>query len=278
MDFTWYESIIYGIINGLTEFLPVSSVAHRAIFLKIFGAATEGYLLRLMVHMGILAALLSACRGQINHMKKEQSLAKIPPRRRKRQPDQRVMLDLRILKTAAIPILLGFVIYYHTYTWENDLLRIALFLFLNGIVLFIPRVLPSGNKDSRSISIFDSILMGLCGALGMVAGLSRIGLTTSAMQIRGADRQHAYGWSLMLSIPVLIIIIGIDIFGLFSVGAGPVTLVILAQNVLAAIAAYFSAFGAITLMRFMAVEVGYSGFAYYSWGAALYALILFLTA
>lgn len=277
MDFSFLESIIYGLLTGFAEFLPVSAPAHGAMLMKIFGVQSENLLLRLLVHGGAFAALVTACRGQIGHIQREMRLARVPKRRRKRQPDQKIMLDVKIVRTALVPTLLGFLLFYFTQSWALDLSKIALFLALNGIVLFIPRLLSSGNKDSRSMSALDSLLIGVCGGLSMVPGLSRMGITTTAALARGADRQEALSWSLVLSIPVLACIIGIDIYSLISVGAAAVTFAAALQCLVAALASYCGAFAAITFMRFIAVKAGFSGFAYYSWGAALFAFILYMT-
>ena len=276
MDFTWLESLIYGLISGAAEFLPVSAQAHQAILLKLFGVQGNGSLLGLMVHLGGLAGLIVACRGQLAHLKRERALAKVPKRRRRRQPNQKSMLDIQIVRTAFIALLPGFVLYYFTSGWRMDLSKVALFLLINGILLFIPRVLPSGNKDSRSMSRLDSILMGLLGGLSMLPGISRTGVTTSVSLARGADRQQALNWSLLLSIPVLVCMMGMDIYGLVAYGA-VVTFRIFALYLLSAAASFCGAYLSITLLRFMAVNVGYSCFAYYSWGAALFAFILYMT-
>lgn len=276
MDLSWLECLIYGLVSGAAEFLPVSAQAHRAIMLKLFGAQTEGSLLRFMVHLGAFAGLLVACSGQLSHLKRERALAKVPKRRRKRQPNPRSILDIQMVKTAFIVALLGFILYRFTSGWETDLSKVALFLVINGILLFIPRVLPSGNKDSRSMSRLDSILMGLFGGLAMLPGISRTGATTSVALIRGADRQQAISWSLLISIPILVCLMGLDVYGMVVYGAA-LTFQVFVQYILAAVASFCGAYLSITLLRFLAVNVGFSCFAYYSWGAALFAFILYMT-
>lgn len=276
MDLSWLESLLYGLVSGAAEFLPVSAQAHRAIMLKIFGAQSEGSLLRFMVHLGAFIGLMIASSGQLSHLKRERALAKVPKRRRKRQPNQKSMLDIQMVKTAFIASVPGFVLYYFTSRWETDLSKVALFLILNGIMLFLPRVLPSGNKDSRSMSRLDSILIGLSGGFAMLPGISRTGAATSVSLMRGADRQQALSWSLLLSIPVLVCLMGIDIYGLVAYGAA-LTFQAFMQYILAGAASFCGAYLSITLLRFLAVNVGFAGFAYYSWGAALFAFILYMT-
>lgn len=277
MELNWLESLVFGLVSGLAEFLPVSAQAHRAMLLKLFGSGQEDPLLRLLIHLGAFLAVIVASKPQIAQIRRERRLARIPKRRRKRQPDSKILLDLQIVRTAFVPSLLGLVIYAATGSWSGSLLSIAAFLLLNGLVLFLPAHLPAGNKDSRSMSGLDSLLIGLSAALGMIPGISRMGMTTSTAQIRGADKQQALTWSLLLSIPVLLCLMGLDIYGIASIGTAAFGGAVLFQYILSAAAAYCGGYIAIQFMRFLAVKAGFSGFAYYSWGAALFAFILYMT-
>ena len=84
MELSWFESLIYGIISGLTEFLPISSEAHRAIFLRLIGAS-DFVLLRLMVHLGALVALLVSCVPVISRLNRERKLVSVEKKRRRNE-------------------------------------------------------------------------------------------------------------------------------------------------------------------------------------------------
>ena len=272
----WLESILYGLISGLTEFLPVSAQAHQALLAKMFGASA-GTLVQLFIHASALLALYQSCAEQIAQLFREQRLLKIPRSRRRRQPDMIRVLDMRVLTTAAIPLLLGFFAYPTLSVWRGDLHFIAPVLLVNGIILYVPMHMATGNKDSRSMSRLDSLLLGLAGAVAVIPGISRVGIITSAGIARGADREQALRWSLLLTIPALIGLIGFDIYGIMLEGMGTLSIPVLLQIVLTAAAAYGGAVAGINTMRFMAVRVGFSGFAYYCWGAALFSFIMYLT-
>ena len=277
MGFSWLASIFYGLAAGFAEFLPISALAHHAMLQKIFGVGTSSPLLRLMLHLGAVAGLFVAYRPQIDHLNKEQRLAKVPRRRRRREPERKAVFDVQILKTALVPALLGFVLYYYTYSWQNNLGKIAGMLLLNGIVLILPRLLPSANKDSRSMSGLDGLIIGIFSGLGMVPGLSRLGFATTAAQIRGGDRRESYTWSILLGLPIMIILVLVDFYMLFTTGVGALTFMIFVKYLFSAVVAGISAYFAILLMRFLEVNSGFAGFSYYSWGAALFAFILYLT-
>lgn len=273
MELGWFESFIYGVISGISEFLPISSEAHRAIYLRLIGDADHA-LLRLMTHMGALLALLISCWPMISKLNRERSIAAVNKKRRKRAPDTKSLTDIRFTRIASLALVIVFILYSAVYDLHERLWILAGFLIINGILLYIPQFLPAGNKDSRSLSSLDSILIGLSGGLGVVPGLSRVGLSTSTGLLRGADKRYALDAALLLSIPALIVLLIIDFFGIFS--AAGVTFLSVLSCFTAGITSFFSAFFGIYIMRFLAVRVGFSGFAYYSWGLSLFSFILYL--
>lgn len=268
----WLESIFYGLIYGLTEFLPVSVQAHEALLLKIF-AVSPTPLLHLAVRGAVLVALYQNCAEHIGQMFRERKLIRIPPRSRKRQPDMVKVLDFRFLRTVTIVMILGFFAYPMLAQWRNDLHMIAPVLVVNGLILYIPMHMATGNKDSRSMSQLDALLVGLMGALAVIPGISRMAILVAACIIRGAGREQSVQWTMLLTIPSLLILVGFDCYYLLTDGIGAISII---SVVLAAVAAYGGAYSGIRSMQFLAVKAGFSCFAYYSWGAALFALILFL--
>lgn len=276
MNMEWFESVLFGLVSGLTEFLPVSAQAHQTLMLKLFGAS-DSPLLRLLIHGTILLALYQSCAEQIGHLLREQKLIRVPPRRRRRQPDMVKILDMRLLRTAAVMLVLGFLAYPMLSAWGTDLHIIAPMLVLNGLILYIPMHMANGNKDARSMSQLDAVLLGLSGACAVVPGISRVGAVASAAVARGADKEHALRWSLLLSIPALLCLMGFDVYGIITGGLGALSLPVVLQMLLSAAAAFGGAYGGIRMMRFMAFRVGFSGFSYYCWGAALFSFIMYLT-
>lgn len=272
---SWLESLVYGLLSGLAEFLPISAQAHRALFLKLTGTADTA-LIRLAVHLGALVALLIACAPIVSRLNRERRIAAIPLRRRKRQPDTRSLLDIRILKTAGIGLLVCFLAYPLVRDLHERLWVLAILLGINGILLYIPQYLPGANKDSLSLSALDALLIGFGAGTGVLPGISRIGASVSVGLIRGTDRRYILDTALLLSVPGLIVLSVIDCTALI-LGAGGITFLSVLYSVLAGAAALGGASLAIFIMRFLAFKAGFSGFAYYSWGTALFAFILYLT-
>lgn len=276
MELGWLESLFYGLVSGLTEFLPISSQAHQVLMRKVFGAEGSGTL-DLLIHLGALMALLVCCSGQVGKLRREQRLARVPKRRRKRQPDRRILLDGRIVRSALLPLILGFLFYSRVAQWGEKLYLISIFCVLNGLILFIPTLLPNGNKDSRSMSALDGLLIGLGSAVSVIPGISRMGAIHSVATVRGADRQHALNWALLLSIPALLLLMAMDVFAIVGAGLGGLTFPILIRYILAGAASFGGAYIGIFILRFLTVSTGLSAFSYYSWGMALLTFILYLT-
>ena len=277
MDFTWIESIIYGFVMGLSQILPVSAQAHRALMLKMFGHSTEGGLLGLLVHGAVFAAVYIFYADEIRQMLRENRLARIPRRKRKRQPVMQRVLDYRLMKMAFYVIAAGFFVYPSLQNWRLDLSKVAIFFVINGLMQYIPMFIPTGNKDSRNMTRMDGLWMGLFGATGIVPGISRTGAMISVATIRGADPGRAVNWATMLTMPTMVIFMFIDIYTMFSLGIGSLGIAVLLRYILAAVAAYAGTYIAIRMVRIFASTTGFSGFAYYSWGAALFSLILYLS-
>ncbi len=278
MDFGWLQSLLYGFLSGLTEILPVSAQAHKAILVKLFGQGAAGAFLELCVHLAVAAALYWNCRTQIGQMQRQLRLMQIPRHRRKRQPDMQKVLDMRVMKTAVVPMALAFFAYSYLGTWRSNLGIIAGVMVINGLILYIPQFLRSGNKDSRSMSALDSVAIGIFGALGIVPGISRVGAMTSCASARGADKNQSLNWALMLSIPVMLLFCCFDLYAMFTAGLDGFTAMTLLRCILAAAACFGGTTVGVIAMRAMASGEGWASLGYYCWGGALFTLILYLTA
>lgn len=277
MDLNFLQSLIYGLLAGLTDILPVSAQAHKSILLTIFGADSEPGVLRLMIHLATLSALYYGCGSQILRIIRQQKLARVPKRRRKRPVDMRSIMDWRLLKTMLLPIIVGFLLCFKTASLWNSLMWTAVFLFVNGVILFLPGVLPSGNKDSRSMTRLDGLMMGIGGAASALPGISAIGAATSVAIVRGTDRVYAVNMALLMHMAVTAGLIIFDFIALFTGNAGALSFGILMGYLLASICAFVGAFVGIRLVRAMAVHMGFGAFAYYCWGAAFFSFILYLS-
>ena len=276
MGWNWIHSLVFGFISGFAEFLPVSADAHRNLFSCVTGVGSELLGFRLVCHISVLMVLFLSCRPQLSRLSREHRIASTFAKRRRRQPDKLALMDLKVLRTAAIPMLLAFILFAKTQQLTQKLWVLALFWALNGLILFLPQFFRSGNKSSQGMSALDSVLIGLGGALGVIPGISRIGVLISCGRIRGGDGRYTVDIALLLCIPALIFVICYDIYAIY-IAKSVLSFALLLYYLLAAVAACAGAYFGILLLRFLAVKTGFSGFAYYCWGAALLTFALYLT-
>lgn len=274
MNMNWLQSLIYGLVSGLCEFLPISSHAHQSLLIQLFGVDMRDPLCDMIIHLALVFSLLTGCRSIIEQLRREQKL-KLHNHRTHRGTQS--LLELRLVKNAAIPMLIGLLLLSYVIKTQTNLLLTAVFFLINGVLLYIPERMMQGNKDARSMSGMDSVLIGSVGALSAFSGISRIGATASVSLARGADRQKALSWGLLLSIPALILLIGLDFIAVVSRFGEINFWGSLFGYLLSAAGAYFGGYIGISFMKFLTVRTGYSGFAYYSWGAALLSFLLYLT-
>ena len=128
------------------------------------------------------------------------------------------------------------------------------------------------------MSRLDALAFGIVSALGMLPGISRIGIAASYGSIRAADHSNVYKWCLLLSIPAMIAAAVCDIILIVTVGFTGIGVLTVLQSLLAAIMAWLGAVVSIQFVRSLAARSGLSGFAYYCWGVALFTFILNLLA
>lgn len=266
---------VYALFSGFTEFLGVSAPPHQLVYESMTGVSQSDAVLTFMIRLGALAAVVFCCRTRLQRLMRERRLAALSRRRRNRQPDIVALLDMRLLKTAVVPLLISVLFYKRAGQWIDHVSLLALTLLLNGILLFIPRLLSQGNKDGRSVSRLDGILIGLAGVLAAIPGFSRVGAMVSAAAARGVDRGYALDIALLLSIPVLLGLLVFDAYAVITAKLAIGVVAFLVYLLLGAVA-FAAAWAGITFMRYLSVKAGFTGFSYYSWGLALFSFILYL--
>jgi len=183
-----------------------------------------------------------------------------------------------MLRTMLVPAFLGLLLYRHAAKLQGNLMLLALFLFLNGVALYVPQFLPSSNRDSRTLSRVEGLLMGLGGTVSVVPGISAMGVTTSIGSVCGVDRTYGLNMALMMNMFLNIGFLVLDVMGIMNSGLGTLSVLIILRYLFTALVAFGSSMMAIRLMRHMASNDGYSVFAFYCFGLSLFTFILNLMA
>lgn len=278
MELSWIESCIFGLFSGLLDIIPVSAEAHRILLLKFFGVKASSDFLNLLIHIGVFSALYYSSQTQLLRMRRARALARVPKRKRKRPLDVRSMMDWSMLKTMLIPAILGVYLRKYTTGMGGKLMLVSLFLFLNGLILYVPQFFPTSNRDSRTLSRVEGLLMGLGGAAAAVPGISAIGSATSIASVCGVDRTYGLNMALMMNMGITAGLMVYDLLGIVSHGFGIASVLGFVSYLFSAAAAFGGAMLGIKLMRQLAAGQGFSVFGVYCWGLALFTFILNLIA
>ncbi len=273
----WLYNILYGLLAGLADILPVSAPAHTTLLSVLMGQERVAPITRLLVHMGVLGGLYYSSQSQIIRITRAVKLSRIPKRRRKRPLDTRSLMELQMLKAMAVPVIISFFFYSKASALGGNLLVMAAFLFVNGIILYVPQFLPGGNKDARNMSPVESFLMGLGGAVSVLPGVSAVGGATSVGSVCGADRSFGLNMALLMDMMVTAGLTFMDLLGIFSTGLGVDDFLSFLSALLSAAVAFGGVILGITLMRKLAQKTGFGIFSYYNWGMALFTFILYLS-
>ena len=272
------ESLIYGIVSGLTEIFPVSSQANQMVMRHLFGVSQKEPIRDLLVHIAILAAVFLACRGMFIKIRREQILA----HRMRRNPSQvralKGVYDMRLVRTAAPVMLIGMFANLLFADFYDKRPLFSLVLLLNGALTLIPTYLHQGNRDARTMTSFDGMLIGLAAALSAIPGISRNGAIMFMTLIREADKHNGVTWALLLTVPAVGILILLDFIAMFTVGIGAVTFSVFLGYLVSMLAAFAGAYLGVYTIRTLISRSDYSAFAYYDFGLALLCFVLYLIA
>lgn len=275
MKLTFFQSLLMGLVSGLAELLPISAEAHRGFLRLCFGIEAEGALFLLLCHLATLSVVAFSLRFELSRLNRARRMMKGTSRRRHQQPDFHSVCTLRHLRTAAVIVVVTRIFSRQTAFVADRLYLLCVALFFSGLILWLPSMLRSGNKDGRTMLRIDGFLMGLAGGLAVIPGFSLVGAAASAGVARGVDRSYALRFSLLLLIPALGVDVVQDILALAAAGTVPGLAGFLSALAGAAVCALGSWLG-LRIMQAMARSSGFAAWSYYNWGMALLCFALFL--
>ena len=196
-----FEAVVLGLIQGLTEFLPISSSAHLRIFGDLFGWGDPGAAFTAVVQIGTELAVLVYFRRKIWSIIRTWTLSLF-------RPGLRGDLDARMgwyVILGSVPIAaLGIVFEDQIQTAARDLRLIAATLIILGVVLYIADRTGSHTLQLRQLSLRHALLFGLAQACALVPGVSRSGATISMGLALGYRRADAAEYAFLLAVPAVL--------------------------------------------------------------------------
>ena len=275
---TYWTAIILGLVQGVAEFLPISSSGHLAIlqnFLHL-GSADEHLLFDVLLHLGTLAAVILAFWRDVSGLVREGlCMVHLKKLRRGQKPDRLKRRTIWFIILGTLPLFAVIFIKDAVESLYSNTFFIGFALLLTGGLLFAADRMGHGNKNEKNATLGDILLVGLAQALAVTPGLSRSGTTISVGMLRGFDRSFAVRFSFLLSIPA---VLGANILTLVDAVQAGINASLLPMYLAGVAAAFVSGYMALYLLRMMVQRGRFGGFAYYCWGAGLVKLILSLVA
>ena len=270
-----FSAVLLGLVQGVAEFLPISSSGHLAIaehLLNMSGASEIPEFFDVLLHLGTLIAVFAAYWDDICDMVMEliygvRDLARhttpvpVPPARR--------MILLIIVGT--LPLFVVLPIKDLVEGLADNMYFVAGALIVTGFLLFASDRVKKGRKTERSATLLDVLLVGIAQAVATCPGISRSGTTITAGCFVGFERKFAVRYSFLMSIPA---ILGANILALKDVIESGASMADLPVYLVGVAVAAGVGYACIRLLKMIADKGKFGFFAYYCWAVGVLTLIL----
>ena len=244
---SWLEAIVLGLVQGLTEFLPISSSGHVRIVPAFFGWEDPGAAFTAVIQLGTMAAVLVYFRADLLAIARAWL-------RELRVPWREASHEAKLgwfIALGTIPIsIFGFAFSDQIESGARDLYLIGTALILFSFVMLAAEWVGKRQREITDINERDGLFIGFAQALALIPGVSRSGATISAGLLRGFDRTAAARYSFLLSVPAVVLS---GLFELRDLGEGDSASA--SATVIATLMAFASGYAAIAwLLRYLATH------------------------
>lgn len=268
-----YQGVMLGILQGLTEFLPVSSSGHLVMGQNIFGITEPALSFDISLHMGTLLAVAVVFFSDIKAM--VLSLGELFKKGSSWSRVKTLLKENNDVKFAALIIVgsvptavLGLMLKDYVHALFSSLVLVGLMLMVTGTFLWLTRRVTGQGRKIEEFGFGTALFIGLCQGIAVIPGISRSGATIAAGLFAGLERETAARYSFLLSIPA---IVGAEILSLRdSFASGVVVDSVTIWGTLAAFVAGLLAL--VVLLRIVRKGRLYL-FAPYCWAVGLIAII-----
>lgn len=272
---TFLSSFLLGLVQGIAEFLPISSSGHLAIAQNLLGMSDAGTVpefFDVLLHLGTLVAVFVAYWADIKDMVLEffrgagdlihhSTPNPVPPARR--------LILLIILGT--LPLFVVLPVKDAVQSLSNSMVFIGAALIVTGVLLFVSDRVKKGRKNERTATWLDVLIVGIGQAIATMPGISRSGMTITTGCFVGFERKFAVRFSFLLSIPA---VIGANILSLADAAKAGINWAEVPVYLVGVVTAAVVGYLCIRLLRFIAERGKFGAFAYYCWAVGVLTLVL----
>jgi undecaprenyl-diphosphatase len=248
-DMSLFQAIVLGIVQGLTEFLPISSTAHVKVVPVVLGWGDPGVAFTAIIQLGSIAAILWYFWDDLSQV--TGGMIRAVRQGKYDSPDFRLGLGILL---GTIPIVFfGLLIKLFIPDFDNSPLRnsstIAVVSIVMALLLAAAEVWGQRRRNFEALTMKDGITMGLAQALALIPGVSRSGSTLTAGLFMGLERATAARFSFLLGVPAITLAGLVELKGLLDNGMGAIGVVPLIGGLIAAVVSSYLAI--FWLIRFL---------------------------
>jgi undecaprenyl-diphosphatase len=194
---TLTHALLLGLVQGVTEFLPVSSDGHLAIAQHFLtGFEQPGILFDVLLHVGTLFAILL-------YFRREVALLLASPFRRDEEARRYRRLLLLIAAGSLPTAVIGLAFKHAVTALYDEMTVVALMLLLNGALLFVAERFRHGSRKEEKLTLTDALLTGAAQGAAILPGLSRSGSTIAILLMKGVDGEAAVRFSFLMGLPAI---------------------------------------------------------------------------
>ena len=272
---TYLTAFLLGLIQGVAEFLPISSSGHLAIAQNLLGMSAAGSVpefFDVLLHLGTLVAVFAAYWHEICDMVVElfrgigdlvhrTTPTPVPPARR--------LILLIIVGT--LPLFAVLPIRKAVQGLSDNMVFVGAALIVTGILLFLCDRVRKGRKTERSATWVDALLVGVGQAIATLPGVSRSGMTITAGCFVGYERRFAVRFSFLLSIPA---VLGANILSVGDAVRAGINGAEVPMYLVGVVTAAVVGYLCIRLLKYVADKGRFGAFAYYCWAVGILTLVL----
>ena len=272
---TYVTSFLLGLVQGVAEFLPISSSGHLAIaqnLLGLEGAGSVPEFFDVLLHLGTLIAVFAAYWTDICEMVVEffrgigdlahrSTPSPVPPARRL----------ILLIVVGTLPLFAVLPIRKAVQGLGDNMVFVGAALIVTGFLLFLCDRVRKGRKTERSATWLDALLVGVGQAVATLPGVSRSGMTITAGCFVGYERRFAVRFSFLLSIPA---VLGANILSIGDAVKAGINGAEVPMYLVGVVTAAVVGYLCIRLLKYVADKGRFGAFAYYCWAVGILTLVL----
>ena len=273
-------AVLLGLVQGVAEFLPISSSGHLALLEMILGtgkiaAMDDSAAFNVMLHLATLIAVVAAYWPDVRDMAAEVVSMIRGVRRRESLaagniPARRLILMI-IVSTLPLVVVVPF--HHAIESLSGVPWFVGLSLIATGMLLYIADRIPRGGKTERDMTVTDAVLIGLAQAAATLPGISRSGATITTGVSRGLTREFAVKFSFLMS---LLSVLGAVLLKLIDLIKDGLDASLLPAYLIGMLVAGVTGYLSIRLLQRIVRKGKFGSFAYYCWGVGALTVVLWL--